>query len=1137
MTRPVFWLHLSDFHMRADKTWDQNQVLTSLLDDIKKIRDEKGLDFDFCLITGDLAWSGKPKEYELVAGFLDRLRSKDVAGLRKEKILVVPGNHDINRTVIKRYHTLPDPDQDDVLSEFFDLKEEGPQWRRSVFAKFRNYAKFTKEYFGGRQSFSHNASFFEKRIEKRVKVVGLCSVWLSANDQDRNRLALGEQQVSKALEKVDEGDLVIAAMHHPIAWLSDADQARVKPLLRKRCHLICHGHIHQTSIEFSADPAASAWTLSAGASFEKRESLKNAYCAAKYDPFSEDLTLYLRMYNNKSGGFWVPDVMNYRDVEGEVTVNIKTGKIKGEAKRRGRKPCSKRQAPLPVISDEYKNWVRRSYKNLDIEGLLASGQIVVVPMKPVYIDLYTQGDQKERPVGKGRAKEAEELIEEKKAEKVELAQVAGKNKLTLITGMPGSGKTTFLRRLAVKMADDEAPATELAGLPTFFVPLEDLCASFPRGKPRGADFLEKALQKTIVKYQCGIDEPWIKDHMKRGQTVILLDGMDEIPARERQRCVEAIRLFVNKAGNPHKVVVTARPYAVDEKVLGGWDVRPTEILGLGREQVEGFVTRWFTQVEGEIKGQGAIRGMLADLEGHPRVGIFTSTPLLLTAVCLLYSAQRRLPHNRAELYERVIEHIVSRRFRGAQGPLTEFTVMKVLMALAHHLHVNGKRSVGVVGASEILRSCIKKKVKHDEARILLEEVLQKTGLIRNNEQGEIQFGHLTFQEFLVARWIATTTRYYYDAIKEYLDQSDTLGWWKEGVELLCGYHGINSSEIACELIGEIFDHVSADPVVATRTRILAGEALSDLDEDKRDDQLEERIKGAMLQIVDDPEQSTPLPERTEAGTVLGRLGDPRIREIDMIEIPDGRFWMGAQKEDHEGNNYDEEARDWESPVKQRVVKTFKLSKYPITNSQYERFVFAGGYSDSGILDSCWTKAGRAWREKEGVLLPALWYDSNYNIPNQPVVGVSWYEAVAFCNWLSRVAGKPFRLPTEIEWEYAARGGRVGEPYPWSKEWDPERANHRASKPQGLKPVGLFPKGANDFDLLDMSGNTDEWCSTKWREDRGEEKDDDLTGKSPRIVRGGAWFINPRWLRVSNRGRFNPDVRDYDVGFRCAQDCK
>jgi len=205
-----------------------------------------------------------------------------------------------------------------------------------------------------------------------------------------------------------------------------------------------------------------------------------------------------------------------------------------------------------------------------------------------------------------------------------------------------------------------------------------------------------------------------------------------------------------------------------------------------------------------------------------------------------------------------------------------------------------------------------------------------------------------------------------------------------------------------------------------------------------------------------------------------------------------------------------------------------IGKYPVTNAQYAKFIEAGGYRER----RWWTDAGWAARQENDWTEPRFWDDGRFNGAEQPVVGVSWYEAVAFCRWLSDVTGEKIMLPTEAQWQYAAQGGD-GRAYPWGNEWDCTRCNNSASPcdSHATTPVRQYEgKGDSPFGVVDMAGNVWEWCATAYG-----TGSDALDGTDVRVLRGGSWVnIYPVNLRAAVRYRLIPDDRYSNDGFRCAR---
>jgi formylglycine-generating enzyme required for sulfatase activity len=241
---------------------------------------------------------------------------------------------------------------------------------------------------------------------------------------------------------------------------------------------------------------------------------------------------------------------------------------------------------------------------------------------------------------------------------------------------------------------------------------------------------------------------------------------------------------------------------------------------------------------------------------------------------------------------------------------------------------------------------------------------------------------------------------------------------------------------------------------------------------------------------------------------------------------------------------------------QTISYDFFISQFPVTNAQFGRFIEEGGYLER----SYWTANGWAWKGR--IAQPAFWKDAKFNGPNQPVVGVSWYEAVAYCNWLSvregltqayddagraRLDSSGYRLPTETEWEYAAAKGAPDQEeriYPWGDSWDPKNLVSGMALPKATKTAAVgsrSPQGDTPQGLADMSGNVWQWCSDNAQGDEEIAKSArpdryDFRSDSKfeyMVLRGGSWcntFQNG--FRSAFRGFSTQPGSRYNVsGFR------
>lgn len=218
-----------------------------------------------------------------------------------------------------------------------------------------------------------------------------------------------------------------------------------------------------------------------------------------------------------------------------------------------------------------------------------------------------------------------------------------------------------------------------------------------------------------------------------------------------------------------------------------------------------------------------------------------------------------------------------------------------------------------------------------------------------------------------------------------------------------------------------------------------------------------------------------------------------------------------------------------------TVTTFELtpffiSKYPVTNAQFALFIEAGGYTNR----TWWTDEG--WKIKQNEIEPRYWQNRDWNKPNYPVVGVSWFEALAFCQWLSAITDQVITLPSEQQWQRAAQGDD-GREFPWGNDEPNEIYCNWNRYLDKTTPVTEYPDGASQYGVMDMSGNVWEWCLTGW--DSGLTLPD---GREARILRGGSWSSDsPLSLNAANRNpkdpnnRLSPSYRNHvTVGFRCVK---
>jgi iron(II)-dependent oxidoreductase len=219
----------------------------------------------------------------------------------------------------------------------------------------------------------------------------------------------------------------------------------------------------------------------------------------------------------------------------------------------------------------------------------------------------------------------------------------------------------------------------------------------------------------------------------------------------------------------------------------------------------------------------------------------------------------------------------------------------------------------------------------------------------------------------------------------------------------------------------------------------------------------------------------------------------------MVEVGAGPFTMGSDKGSPEA-----------APAHSVDVPAFKIDKFEVTNADFAKFVAATGYKTDA--------------EKSG---DKAWSAFAQGKDNHPVVKVTWNDATAFCTW----AGK--RLPSEAEWEKAARG-TDGRTYPWGSDWDPKKVNGKDSGLRGTTAVGSYPAGASAVGLMDLAGNVAEWTADVAKPYAGNTAASKLYGANLYIVRGGGWFDLKEQLAAYYRNSATVTTANDDLGFRCAR---
>jgi len=716
----------------------------------------------------------------------------------------------------------------------------------------------------------------------------------------------------------------------------------------------------------------------------------------------------------------------------------------------------------------------------------------------------------------GSARSEQHLV----PDRIELKELLSVQQRLLLVGKPGAGKTTFLKLITCVLAKDVRGLEDVNHRPgrSFHLGLS------PDREPPVPVFIRLASLSNLM----GRDDvdrssvQWIRRFLEQGhdsataraliglleekRAALLLDGLDEVGDEGlRARLLDLVAKVVQRwSGN--LIVITSRPHGYGE-VSDLSTISTAVIDDFQKPEITEFIRRW---VRAWDAGEEVPRGVAyrreleeAIVDSTP-IRRMASNPVMLTCLCVVHWNENRLPEGKADLLAAVLRWLLQskddkRRKRGYTSAFAEECYKALARAMT--AHSDGKQViVGLGWAADRLGEPFEdEKDITGGARLrragisFLENEMLDSGIVESAGVGQLKFWHLIFQEHYAAR-----------SLVELGDGAGEEGWWywlepnlcdpqwSEVLEHFAGCLIRTGRKPTHKLIRRMLGTIQADDLASVaRATGATGRVLRILD--AYDYKLPSRlgwagIRDQALEIFTrEGAARVPVKERIVAAEALGEGGDPRLTGTlrNQLEVPG--------------------------------LSGLTLGKYPVTVEEFRRFVEDGGYSDR-----CWW--GEHWKtcREEGWVSPGFW-ETQLHTRNRPVAEVSWYEAVAYCRWLSELTERKVRLPTTKEWYAAARHLEGG--YPWGAlEPNPELANfapHWKPYVGHPTPVGVYPDGAAPGGHLDLAGNVWEWC-----EDRlGDE------ARAPRPLRGGSWWDSAKFLRSTFRYRKHADVRDGPVGFR------
>ncbi|MGH7493051.1 MAG: SUMF1/EgtB/PvdO family nonheme iron enzyme [bacterium] len=743
--------------------------------------------------------------------------------------------------------------------------------------------------------------------------------------------------------------------------------------------------------------------------------------------------------------------------------------------------------------------------------------------------------------------------------------ISRKYDVLVILGSPGAGKTTLAKFFLLCFATS---AESKLGWPSRLLPFLLLLREINPAQPLLANILT-----SLQKIGATLPEETILSALNAGQAILLLDGLDEVPTEEQRAVISRwIHQKVHVAFPRCPVVVTSRFSGYrGEAVLPGAYLR-LEIQDFDRVQIRQFLENWLTAVETHLHEDNEYWRNLARRHAEDLFNRIVSTPtllelatnpLMLQIIALVHRDRGALPERRVELYKECTDVLLERwdKAKGLEVPLTAAQARQLLQPLALWMHsVENRREVKKADVLTFLQPVLPRIKREANVEDLLASWRERSGIFKG-EGDTFFFQHLSFQEYLTAEEIRNSRQV------EILVENFDHAWWREPTLLAVSLtnppifaefvqrllrarreHGM-STDFLLRCLDEALVK-SEEPFITALKRLrrfeprhlamlalerigteAAKAALRSVLQDQ-DDRLAILAQNLLARLGETPVASqveeVQIQVRGKLRTVPARLFNPGELNAEYVLIPGGKykFSVTSQKID---------------------IPPLYFAKYPVTNKLYHRFLdyLAGSeleesqkslpleqYAETLLAMAKNIKGMSEYLDKNfkqwTQTLRTQWHDDKrFNMEDQPVVGVSWYAATAYCHWLTEMQkanGREkeekivFRLPTEAEWEWAASGGK--REYPWGDE-EPNATRANYGQNVGYTtPVGAYPAGATPEGLMDMAGNVWEWMENPYKKD-----------ENARALRGGSWNDDAVNLRCAARNNLPPGNYWNDYGFR------
>ncbi|UCE04673.1 MAG: SUMF1/EgtB/PvdO family nonheme iron enzyme, partial [bacterium] len=716
----------------------------------------------------------------------------------------------------------------------------------------------------------------------------------------------------------------------------------------------------------------------------------------------------------------------------------------------------------------YLEYIIAHNRYLQLQGIRSGGRLVNIELDKIYITLKTTQERSLHDEEKWLSAEVSKAPGEmqkyrpdqpdrtKETVSISVNEALCNHRRLVTLGDPGSGKTTLLRYLTLIYARDQAETgdwvkhkfglDESNMLPMLLYARQIgsfLQARFPmEDGTEGHSIVINYYLQYLKNQHIKLSTDFFETYLQEGNAVILLDGLDEVAQPDlRRRLSRLLESFV-QAYPDCRFIVTSRIVGYKGAARLGENFVTTTIRDFTMTDVENFLTHWHRLVavgqmgtgpSAETYAEDQTRQLMTAIRSNERIRELAINPLMLTVIALVHRDRVKLPDRRAELYAEAVDVLLGKRdeARGvdeieilSNKPFDTGDKRLMLQKVALYMHENEQKEIDVDDLKRLLETLFSE-IIFDQREIqqtinrCLQVIEERTGLLIARGQGVYAFSHLTFQEYLTALAIADRDDYMEYALNRTADP-----WWREVILLEAGYLSTQGKERTTRLIKAIADK-KQEPE-SYHNLVLAAECLRDVGKNRVLGDLENKVQVKLREELEKPLPIGPMKSfrvlisrgmtiktlterRIAAATALGRIAGTRYwsepyGEPEWIEIPAGEFTIGS-----------EIGASREKPQHKLFMDRFMISRVPITNTQYRIFVQATGHRSPKYWEE-----DRITKGKE----------------THPVVGIDWYDALEYCKWLGKMISKSITLPSEAQWEKAARGSNDKREYPWGDKFDP-----------------------------------------------------------------------------------------------------